>query len=44
MTIEKYIPLNYKINFLIGIGLTGLSFLMLEKSEKNFILKKIKIR
>jgi O-antigen/teichoic acid export membrane protein len=44
MAIEKYVSSNYKINFLIGLSLTGLSFLMLEKSEKNFILKKIKIR
>ena len=36
--------IDYKIHFLIGLCLTVLSFLMLEESEKNFILKKTKIR
>lgn len=44
MAVEKYVSSNYKIDFLIGLSLTGLSFLMLENSEKDFILKKIKIR
>lgn len=42
--VEKYITSNYKINFLIGLALMGLSFLILDKSEKNFILNKIRIR
>jgi hypothetical protein len=44
MAIEKYLLFNYKINFIIAIGLTGISFLMLEQSEKIYILKRIKIR
>jgi O-antigen/teichoic acid export membrane protein len=42
--IEKFIKTNYKINIIIGLTLLGIAFLMLDKSEKNIILKKIKIR
>jgi hypothetical protein len=42
--IENFIKTNYKINIIIGLTLLGIAFLMLDKSEKNIILKKIKIR
>jgi O-antigen/teichoic acid export membrane protein len=38
MTIEKYLINGFKINFVIGICLTGVSLFMLSKSEKNLIL------
>ena len=42
LSTEKYITSNYKINFLLGLSLTGLSFLMLNKSEKDFIINRLR--
>ena len=39
---EKYLTSNYKINFLFGLSLSVLSFFILNKSERDFILKKTK--
>ena len=42
MGIEKFITGNYKINLLIGLILTGLSFLFLTKSEKDFVVDRVR--
>ena len=42
MMVENYFTSNYKIIFLFGLTLTAMSFLVLTKSEKDFILNKIK--
>ena len=42
MAAEKFITANYKINFLIGLSLTGLLFFMLNKSEKKYISNKLR--
>ena len=42
MGIEKFITGNYKINLLIGLILTGLSFLFLTKSEKDFAVDRVR--
>ena len=42
MVIEKFITGNYKINLLIGLILTGLSFLFLTKSEKDFAVDRVR--
>ena len=42
MVIEKFITGNYKINLVIGLILTGLSFLFLTKSEKDFAVDRVR--
>jgi hypothetical protein len=38
MITGKYFILNYKINFLLGLGFTGFSFFVLPKNEKKIII------
>ena len=40
MGIEKFLGFNYIVNLIIGIGLTAFSFLLLTKSEKDFVINK----
>jgi len=42
ISIEKYITSNYIIDFIVGLILTLLSFLILSKSEKKFVINNIK--
>jgi O-antigen/teichoic acid export membrane protein len=44
MTLETYFIHYYIVNFVIGGCLNGFSFFLLKKSEKDFILKRLKIR
>jgi O-antigen/teichoic acid export membrane protein len=43
ITLETYLIHYYLVNLVIGACLIGISFFLLNKSEKDFILKKLKI-
>ena len=41
--IDGILAINYKYNFIIGLILTGLAYLMLSDKEKKFLVRKIKV-
>ena len=42
IAIEKYLKSDYKINLLIGVFFTGISFRFLSNSERNLLVSKLK--
>jgi O-antigen/teichoic acid export membrane protein len=44
IVMESYLVRNYLVNFLLGVILTGFTYLLFTKSERNLILQKLRIK